>query len=320
MGKIDTEAKAYFSNSERFSDIFHFWVFDGKDIIQPDDLHEMDTTSIAIPFKGKSRKHVQKYRDILKLYAAKHDEEAIYLILGLETEAKIHYAMPVRAMLYDAMQYSQQVQNITEQRRKDKILVSRHEYLSGLGKNDRLLPVITLVLNISGKEWDGCQSIHELLSVKKKQILRFVPDYKLNLLSPDLLAEEDFDKFRTSLGAAMQFIKHQNDEDMSWMENKGSFNVDRATIDFLQTATGTSFDIDENDEVIDMCKAWKNSMDKAKATGKAEGRAEGLNEGILSLIASFKELSIGQQQTVEQLMKRFSLTHDEALATVQSNW
>ena len=53
---------------------------------------------------------------------------------------------------------------------------------------------------------------------------------------------------------------------------------------------------------------------------RAEGRAEGLNEGILSLIASFKELSIGQQQAVEQLMKRFSLTHDEAVATVQSNW
>ena len=29
MGKIDTEAKAYLSNAERFSDIFNFWIFDG---------------------------------------------------------------------------------------------------------------------------------------------------------------------------------------------------------------------------------------------------------------------------------------------------
>ena len=50
MGKIDTEAKAYLSNAERFSDIFNFWIFDGQNIIKPDELQEMDTTSIAIPF------------------------------------------------------------------------------------------------------------------------------------------------------------------------------------------------------------------------------------------------------------------------------
>ena len=146
------------------------------------------------------------------------------------------------------------------------------------------MPIITLVLNISGEKWDGCQSIHELLSVKKEQILRYVPDYRLNLLSPDLLTEEEFDKFRTGLGAAMQFIKHQNDEDMSWMENKGSLNVDRATADFLQAATGTRFEIDENDEVIDMCKAWKNSMAQAKANGKAESKAEEQTSTALDML------------------------------------
>ena len=94
MGKIDTEAKAYLSNAERFSDIFNFWIFDGQNIIKPDELQEMDTTSIAIPFSEKSRKHVQKYRDMLKLYAAKHDGEAMYLILGLEAEAKYTMLCP----------------------------------------------------------------------------------------------------------------------------------------------------------------------------------------------------------------------------------
>ena len=308
MGKIDTEAKAYLSNAERFSDIFNFWIFDGKNVIKPNELQEMDTTSIAIPFSEKSRKHVQKYRDMLKLYAAKHDGEAMYLILGLEAEAKIHYAMPVRAMLYDAMQYSQQVQNIANQRRKCRPQETRHEYLSGLGKDDRLLPVITLVLNISGEKWDGCQSLHELISVKKEQILRYVPDYKLNLLSPDLLTEEDFDKFRTGLGAAMQFIKHQNDEDMSWMESKGSLCADRATVDFIQTVTGTCFEIDENDEVIDMCKAWKNSIAQAKATGKVEGQAEGRAEGedkLSRLIARL--LEIGRNDEILSATKNATL-------------
>ena len=313
MGKIDTEAKAYLSNKERFCDIFNFWIYDGKNVIKPDDLNELDTTALAIPYGNKARKHVQKYRDILKLYAAKHDEQAIYMILGLEVESKIHYAMAVRAMLYDALSYTNQVELITEQRRKDKPKQTYHEFLSGLGKNDRLKPVITIVLNLSGKYWDGCRSIHDLLAVKDEQILQFVPDYKLNLLSPDLLDEQDFDKFRTSLGAAMQFLKHQHDDNMDWIQNnKRMQTIDRNTADFIQTTTGTDLHLKDKDEVIDMCKAWDNSMKQAEAKGEAKG--------IKAAIAMAKSLSIGQPQVIEQLMKSFNLSHEQALEAVQAHW
>ena len=287
MGKIDTEAKKYFSSAKRFCDLFNFWIYDGENIISPNELQELDPTSIAIPYKGNSRKHVQKYRDLLKFYAAKHDDQAIYLILGLEIESKINYSMPVRAMLYDAMNYTSQVEVITAQRRQDKPKQTYHEYLSGLGKDDRLKPVITIVLNISGEYWDGCKSIHDLLSVRDNRILQFVPDYKLNLLSPDLLAETDFDKFRTSLGAALQFLKHQNDDNMDWLKDQERMkSLDRATADFIQTTTGTNLHLEDDEEVIDMCKAWKNSIDQAKAEGKAEGKAAGRAEGRAEGVAA----------------------------------
>ena len=53
---------------------------------------------------------------------------------------------------------------------------------------------------------------------------------------------------------------------------------------------------------------------------KAEGRAEERNDAILSLIAAFKDLSASPAQAVEQLIKRYSLTKEEAQAAVQSNW
>ena len=284
MGKIDTEAKAYLSDKERFSDIFNFWIYDGKSVIDPNGLTELDTTSIAIPNNGKSRKHLQKYRDILKLYAAKSDNRAIYLILGLEIESKINYSMPVRAMLYDAMNYTEQVQAITKNRRENKPRQTRHEYLSGLGRDNRLKPVITIVLNISGEYWDGCRSLHELLYVEDERILQFIPDYKLNLLSPDLLTEQDFGKFRTGVGAAMQFIKHQNDENMDWLNDQEQMkNVDRSTADFIQTTTGTDLHLDDDEEVIDMCKAWKNSLKQAEDKGKASERINSIRNVMKTL-------------------------------------
>ena len=63
---------------------------------------------------------------------------------------------------------------------------------------------------------------------------------------------------------------------------------------------------------------------KGKREGRMEGRMEGRNEerrsAILTLIQTLKDLSISQPQVVEQLMKRYSLTRQDALAAVQANW
>ncbi len=301
MGKIDTETKIYLDNDARFSDMFNFWIYGGEYVIKPDKLRELDTTTIAIPYGNNAKKHVQKYRDLLKLYSAKQDDEAIYLILGVEIEAKTHYAMPVRNMLYDALNYAQQVSVIAEHNAKAHLHMTRDEFLSGLLESDRLRPVITLVFNVSGESWKGATNIHDLLSVKDKRILQFVPNYQMNLLSPDLINEPDFEKFRTGLGAALQFIKHQKDDDMNWIRNKTQLEqVDRDTVDFLQTVTGTNFDIDETEEVINVCKAWENSMNKAKAESKD-------NERINSIRNVMKSLNV----TVNRAMEILCIPADE---------
>ena len=56
----------------------------------------------------------------------------------------------------------------------------------------------------------------------------------------------------------------QNDEKFS--------NVDRETVEAINLFAGTNIDIDEKEEVIDMCKAWKNR--KMKAEKKVEKKAE----------------------------------------------
>ena len=52
----------------------------------------------------------------------------------------------------------------------------------------------------------------------------------------------------------------QNDEKFS--------NVDRETVEAINLFAGTDIDIDEKEEVIDMCKAWEEQ----KNEGREEGR------------------------------------------------
>lgn len=293
VGKKDIEAKSYLSNPKRFSDIFNFWIYQGESVIQPDDLSEMDTTEIALPYGNNAKKPIQKFRDLLKLYSAMQDNQAIYLVLGLEPEAKTNYSMAVRNMLYDAMNYAQQVKDIADSHRKDTdSKPTSDEFLSGLNKEDRLMPVITLVVNISGDAWDGATSLHDMLAIKDERILSFVPDYRLNLLSPDKIADGDFSKFHTDVGLAFQFIKHMNDNNMDWInENKNFEQVERDTADFIQAVTGTKMQFDKNDEVVNMCKAWENSMNQARKEEKES-----------TIVENMRKMVKNSNMTLQQIM------------------
>ena len=123
MGKKDIITKNYIRRPEIFADIFNYRLYGGKDRIQPDQLKEMDIAeSLVTNQKGNGGRFgkavtVEKYRDIKKIF-----QEGCYrcLILGVEEQDKIHYAMPVRTFMYDAMAYHKQVDNIRKEHRKHK--------------------------------------------------------------------------------------------------------------------------------------------------------------------------------------------------------
>lgn len=77
--------------------------------------------------------------------------------------------------------------------------------------------------------------------------------------------------------------------------------------------------IENQKEVLDMYSLhW--SEQAAREDGRIEGRHEERSSAIRTLITTLKDLSISQPQVVEQLMKRYSLTRQDALAAVQANW
>lgn len=104
MGAKDTKAKQFLSNNERFADLFNYYLFDGRQVIKPEDLEERDTAEVLSLYgRNKREMQKQKWRDLLKQAIIKATDTAVSVLLGIENQSDIHYAMPVKNIIYDGM-------------------------------------------------------------------------------------------------------------------------------------------------------------------------------------------------------------------------
>lgn len=285
MGIKDTKAKEYLSNNERFADLFNYYIFQGEQIIKPEDLHEKDTAAV-LTFYGINKKEIQKqkWRDILKSAIIKTSKYGVFVLMGIENQSDIHYAMPVKNMIYDAMEYGSQVKEAASKHKKEKDFDSGAEFLSGFKKSDRLTPVITLTVYWGADKWDAPRSLHEMFDEKYEKLMKYVDDYHLHLIVPNEIS--DFELFRTSLGEVLEFIKVSNDEDMianTISKNPAYMKLENDAVSVINVFTGIQLSIDEKGGTVNMCKGWddhkKSGMDvvsKLNACLIEDGRMDDL--------------------------------------------
>ena len=113
-----------------------------------------------------------------------------------------------------------------------------------------------------------------------EELLPFIPDYRINLLAPREIT--DFTGFRTSIRQLFEVLKNAYDKEkmQEVLQNDEKFSrVDRETVEAINLFAGTDIDIDEKEEVIDMCKAWEEQKNEGRELGREEGRKEGREEG-----------------------------------------
>ena len=105
MGRKDIITKEYMEDTEVFADVFNHMIYQGEKVIEPKKLKELDTANVIIPYGADGTAvPYQKYRDVFKILSAMEDENAVYLLLGVENQSRVHYAMPVKNMVYDSLE------------------------------------------------------------------------------------------------------------------------------------------------------------------------------------------------------------------------
>lgn len=124
-------------------------------MICAESLHEMDTDVSGTIKLDNHEKSFERRRDVIKKTAFGME----FVLLGIESRQHIHYAMPLRNMHKTS-----------------------DEFLSGMGKEDRLHPIITLTVYYGEVPWDGPMNLRSMMTEIPEAMEKAFYDYGMNLL------------------------------------------------------------------------------------------------------------------------------------------
>ena len=190
----DAEIYEALQEPKIFADLFNGSLFDGQQLIREDMLEEENEKGLVKAQDNHGNPAIiYRVRDNSK--KGYFSENRLKVILAVENQRSVHYGMPVRNMMYDAIAYTKEAKALERKNRKELSLKEGKEFLSGLKKEDRLSPLLTLVFYYGeDQDWDGPTSLHEMLQIPKdlESWKKYIPDYKINLVTSRTVKKENF--------------------------------------------------------------------------------------------------------------------------------
>ena len=312
MGTGNTVVKQWLKRKERFADLFNGQLFDGRQVILPEDLEPVDSEAdILVTDKSGRKRELQRYRDIVMQWK----KGPLLVILGCENQAKIHYAMPVRNMIYDGLSYIEQMRQIWEEHKDETDLsVTREEFLSKFLKTDKIYPVITLVLYYGTEKWDASTDLYGMFpeELQLEALEPYVSNYRINLVEAGNVKQ--LEKFHTDLQKIFGMLQYRGNktELINYMQKNESYfrNVDEETYEvireFLHSERILKKEVSmKKEEKIDMCQAleelYEDGIERGKELGLMEQVAKKLAKGkSVEEIADALEKSV---ETIEKIIK-----------------
>ena len=306
--KPDIVLKNYWNDNERFADLFNAVLFEGEQIIKAEELADIDSEESNVLEHKEYAESIKVSRDNMKVQKKSSAYGVQFVLLGLESQEHIHYAMPMRVMGYDYSTYKKQYASNAKQYKKSQN-IEEDEYLSRMKKTDKFNPVITIVVYYGEKPWDGAKSLHQMLDIPK-EVEKYVNDYRMllvearkndlvlhNMNNRDLfcLLQIVLDKSMTKNEAkqkAIQYSEKHNTDKNVIMTVAGTANV---KLDYNAVEKGDG----------KMCTLFN----EIAAEGRAEGRKEGSAEQIIQM---GQEFGLSDIDILNRLQDKLSLSVEKA--------
>ena len=211
MPRPDEALKEFLGDDKVYAAVFNGYFFNGKNVIDSENLERADTAYAKSVTANTKIEKINKYRDNVRRTSLGY-----FVILAIEDQDKIHYAMPIRKMLYDVLGYSTEVTALGNI--QDNRTWTVDEKLSKVAKGTKVTPIVTVVLYTGEAKWDGPRTLHDMMDISE-ELRPFVPDYPLyvidighdeNLTFPNDALEE----LRVTLSAIYADTADQNETEI----------------------------------------------------------------------------------------------------------
>lgn len=166
--------KILFSDEAVFADICNGFLFNGSQIIQPEDLRAVSPVPASFSDGGTQTQE----RSISKMWAKGNIKISLICI---ENQTNYDPDMPILILDYDGADYESQADRLTS------------------GNLDNAYPVISLVLYFGTEhKWEAPTSLYECLGTNLPELFKpFVSDYKINVFNVAFLKDEEIARFRS---------------------------------------------------------------------------------------------------------------------------
>ncbi len=332
MQEKDSLSKELLSDPFVFADAFNGAVFGGEQVVSPDALSEMETTGYfrSNTKKGKEKTH-ERRRDVLKTLSCKTSETTDYVILGIEEQSFVDYSMPVRTMGYEYVFYNKQVMERENDNRREKREEIAKYFTSHLLPQDRLKPIVSLIIFLSDAQWDGPRSLRDLMTPFPPEFEPLFNDYKLNLLCPADLDIKDIHRFQSDLGAVLLAAKYARNEEMLYrvISSDPVFqNITNTTTEPLIRAI-SKYDLPQTiQEGMNMGYNFAEQHRKVseyiyhlgEADGIEKGRLEGEKKGaIMGAIEVMLSMKMPTNDICQKMKELYSLTQEQVMSYMNGN-
>lgn len=306
--KPDIIIKNYWSSNEEFADLFNAVLFGGKQVIKPYELNDVDTDVSNVEKYGTYTESIKAIRDNIKIRKKSTISGIEFVLLGIEGQEHIHYAMPLRIMGYDYGSYRKQYSDIKKEIKKKKGLTT-DEFLSGMKKEDRFIPVVTIVVYYGEKEWDGALSLKQMMAIPK-EMENIVNDYKMKLVEArqnDLLFHNINNRDLFNLfGILLNKDKSTRELREEAIKYSVDHKVDKNVLNTVAGAARCDLDVDNLFKEGDsMWRVFEETRDEGKIEGKIERQIEAYNDCNMPIAEIAKKVSKSEEY-VKEVIKKLS--------------
>ena len=310
----DISKKKLEDYNDVFADIFNALLFNGEEILSEVYLTALPTEAFS---RGRDKRLRQGNRDVQK---ADRRSACYHLICGTENQEEVDNTMPQRIMGYDFASYGDQIKCLTSENLEN----GNSAYVKRIHDEQRLAPVITIVLYWGAKEWKRPRHLYDMLKFPpglEEKIIPFVADYPMNLIQVAFLPDEVRRRLKSDFRLLAEYAANKNCPEKLKKLLREDSQVIRHPEEFLDALSAVAGDVryeEIKEQIFERREKEALTMCIVAEELENTGIKKGIEQGIEGLICQLRKFGISENEISVSLQEQFHLSVSAAEKRLRS--